>query len=299
MLLGSDAQELDELAEDSYEYNVNKCLPQVCQVWMSFCTYIQQELTLGRSVNVPNLGVFIPAAPQQPRQFGFRAAEKIVRDKDIHWEGPMPSVGPIAKAKYERIAELSGLSKGKAEEILQVIFREMFSKIAICAEATFEFNGLGTLKAMAKTATWEPVPVQEPSLRHSQAPSPGHVMFGANGKALLSKVASGPLASPKTLPKIDLQRRSMAGWDQAAAKPTVGGLTKSTSTPTLKAEPGVKFEDITFPPRPQFPVPIPPSLTMKRSPSGPGFLSGYLKQDADALNKSLTRQLPADRKSVV
>ncbi|CAE8629911.1 unnamed protein product [Polarella glacialis] len=88
-----------------------------------------------------------------PRQAGFKLSEKILKDhKEIHWEGPAADLGPITKAKFEKIADSIGMPKAKAEDVLQALVREMTAMLPLYPEISIEFAGIGHLKVRKHVA---------------------------------------------------------------------------------------------------------------------------------------------------
>ena len=100
---------------------------------------------MGRTISVPNFGLFYND-DGPPRQMRFKALEKLI-PSDLQWDGPAPGIAPVTKAKFDKISDLTGMTKSRVDEILQSVIREFWSSLKGNSEVSFDMPGLGQLKA--------------------------------------------------------------------------------------------------------------------------------------------------------
>eukprot|EP00931_Biecheleriopsis_adriatica_P059471 TRINITY_DN3558_c0_g2_i1.p1 TRINITY_DN3558_c0_g2~~TRINITY_DN3558_c0_g2_i1.p1 ORF type:complete len:4446 (+),score=1220.06 TRINITY_DN3558_c0_g2_i1:273-13340(+) len=281
-----------------------KAFPQVIQVWRGLCSYLVQEVNMGRTVNVPNLGLFF-SHEGPPRHIRFKILEKLM-PQELHWDGPDPDTRPTTKAKFEKIAESLGMHKGKVDDSLQAVIREFWSTLKLSSEVELDFPGIGQLRVSRNTVAFLPTSEARPAPMRGtvQGITADHTMFGATAGALLKRMPQTPLKSPGSLPKLERNRSDISdtgirasfatGLAQAGTKGLLKtGLGKSTSTPQLRpldASGGATPDELQGPRRPPLEVPLPPSLTMRRSASG--FLGAAPQEDPEVASRRLVRQLP-------
>ena len=213
------------------EEDENRYHEHVTQVFQALCTYLIQEVSLGRTVHVPNLGVFFSHSGP-PRSMRFKVLEKVL-PKDLRWEGPGPSIGPISKVRLEKIAATAGLQKDAAEEMVQSVVKEFWTAVQESPEVQLDLPGIGQIKVRSQTITFEPL---DPSRLSSSQVTAEHHMFGNTGAELLKRMAQTS-KSQASLFRPDRDRMLLASDALLSPEPDMDartGLRKSSSTPILK-----------------------------------------------------------------
>ena len=267
--------------EDESRYHA-----QVTHVFQALCTYLIQEVSLGRTVHVPNLGVFFSHSGP-PRSMRFKVLEKVL-PADLRWEGPGPSIGPISKVRLEKIAGTAGLQKDVAEEMVQSVVKEFWTAVKESPEVQLDLPGIGQIKVKSQIITFEPFDAD--SRISSSHVTAEHHMFGTTGAELLKRMtqttrsqtslfrqererlqttASDTLLSPESAPSVpqDPELRT--------------GMRKSSSTPVLKPlHQEASVGEVPFP---------------KKGRKDRTKLAS-LKEDAEALSRRFTRQLPVSER---
>eukprot|EP00435_Cladocopium_sp_Y103_P038906 s1108_g10.t1 len=119
-------------------------------VLRELCGYLVQQVHMGRTVHVPNLGLFFGG----PGKMHFKVLEKLL-PPGHHWDGPSPGIGPIAKARVEKIARGAGVHKELAEELLQSVVKDFWAAVQDSPEVELDLPGVGKIKVREKTLTFE------------------------------------------------------------------------------------------------------------------------------------------------
>ena len=266
--------------EEEARYHEN-----VTQVFQALCTYLIQQVSLGRTVHVPNLGVFF-SHTGPPRTMRFKVLEKVV-PPDLHWEGPGPGIGPISKVRLEKIASAVGLQKDVAEEMVQSVVKEFWSAVQQSQEVQLDLPGIGQIKVKSQTITFEPLDPTRPSASHVTAE---HRVFGSTGEELLKRMAQTSKSQTSLFrPEREKERLQMAASGTLSPEPSSPqtSLGKSRSTPVLKPLHTEAIEAIGE-------VPF-PKKGRKDIKERTKQLSS-LKEDAEALSRRFTRQLPVSER---
>ena len=245
------------------EEDESKYHEHVTQVFQALCAYLIQEVSLGRTMHVPNLGVFFSHSGPP---MSMRMLEKVL-PRDLRLEGPGPSIGPISKVRLEKIAATAGLPKAVAEEMVQSVVKEFWTAVQESQEVQLALPGIGQIKVKSQTIAFEPLDPDN-RLSNSQVTAEHH-MFGTTGVELLKRMAQTSksqtssdvdvLLSPEP-PAPDLEGRT--------------GLRKSGSTPIL-----TPLHETNLPGE----VPFPKNQRKER------VKLASLKEDAEALRCSRTR----------
>eukprot|EP00434_Breviolum_minutum_P030525 symbB.v1.2.026995.t1/scaffold2736.1/size71972/4 len=259
-----------------YKSTEAKTQERAAVVFQALCSYLVREVSIGRTVHVPNLGLFFHGGPGQMR---FKVLEKLL-PPEHRWDGPSPGVGPIAKLRVEKIAQNAGVHKDVAEEMLQTVVKDFWTAVQGSTEVDLDFPGVGTIKVKEKTLSFEPI---GPTLRSTKVTAE-HSMFSSTASELWkkmprsqhelrSKEMTESFASPTSrIPPPD------APLPDAPEGAQVLSLRKSSSTPVLK------------------PLHHESKMTGRMQVQ---FLKSFkdrklasLKEDAETLSKRFTRQLP-------
>jgi len=164
----------------------SKALPSLNQVWRAICTHLLQEFTVGRAVSMPNIGTFWKLEPSDPPEAVLRISEKLLQDVKLGLRDAPPVLnGPASKMKLERIVDLLPAPlKSKAEDLLNMITKEMKVKLVVHSEVSFEFPGIGALCMNGGLVSWSSnLMLRTPRQPLEVAPKAGHSMFGAAGVA--------------------------------------------------------------------------------------------------------------------
>ncbi|CAK9071063.1 unnamed protein product [Durusdinium trenchii] len=259
------------------EEDDGKSQERAAAVFQSLCGYLVQEVSMGRTVHVPNLGLFFHAGTGQMR---FKVLEKLL-PADHRWEGESPGIGPIAKARVEKIAQSAGVHKDLAEEMLHAAVKDFWTAVQTSPEVELDFPGVGVIKVKDKTLTFEPFGSQV----HRKKVTAEHGMFSRTAQELWKKLPQSQ-ASLRSKETAESYPGTIPSPLSPTAMPTRVGnseiltLHKSSSTPVLKP---LKHES-----RGTGEVPFPQTFKDRKLAS--------LKEDAEQLSKRFTRQLPVSER---
>ncbi|CAJ1412331.1 unnamed protein product, partial [Effrenium voratum] len=257
------------LEASTEEEDESKYQERASAVFDALCSYLVQEVSLGRTVHVPNLGLFFHAGPGTG-EMRFKVLEKML-PPEHSWEGPSPGIGPISKARAERIASSAGVHKDLAEEMMQTVVKEFWGAVKDSPEVELDLPGIGKIKVRNKTVSFEPF--ADARLSRSMSPvTAEHAVFSKTASQLMERMS---------------QSRSQWRPKNPTLEPL---LRKTSSTPALPTPgaPGPSPQARPSPPERTANVPFPKQAAPRREAR-----LASLKADAETLAQRFTRQLPA------